>query len=168
MTSYYKNLYQSKLSNTLNVNKYMLKVKYDNTLTAEDIEFCDKKITKDEIRHIIFKKMPKNKSPGLDGIPIEFYQKFWNELQDFFEILIDTIYKSGQLSNTQRKSVVTLLYKKGERTSISNYRPLSLTGTDYKILAFVLAVRVQNIHKLISNGQSGYIKGRFIRTNICL
>ena len=74
--------------------------------------------------------MPKNKSPGLDGLPVEFYQKFWNELEDFFAILLDTRYTEGQLSNTQRKSVITLLYKKGERTNISNYRPLSLTGTD--------------------------------------
>ena len=147
----------------------MLNTQYDHTLTAEDRLFCDKQISREEVRNIVFKKMSKNKSFGLDGLPVEFYQRFWNDLEDFFLILLDIIYKEGQLSNSQRKSVITLLYKKGEKTNISNYRPLSLTGTDYKILAFILAERVQNvIYKLINTDQTGYIKGRFIGTNIRL
>ena len=169
MTCFYQNLYESKLTDTEDLDDYMLNLHYEHTLTSDDKNICDKDITKGELRDVIFKKMPKNKSPGLDGLPVEFYQKFWKELEDFFVILIDTIYTEGQLSNTQRKSVMTLLYKKGDKTNISNYRPLSLTGTDYKIIAFVLAERLQKvIHKLINSDQSGYIKGRFIGTNIRL
>jgi hypothetical protein len=49
---------------------------------------------------------------------------------------------------------------------LANYRPISLTNTDYKILAIVLANRLQKvIDELISKHQSAYIKGRYIGTN---
>ena len=49
---------------------------------------------------------------------------------------------------------------------LKNYRPISLTNCDYKILTFVLAKRLQKvISKLISHNQSGYIKARYIGIN---
>ena len=75
-------------------------------------------------------------------------------------------FEKQELPFSQRLALITLLYKKGERNSLKNYRPLSLTNTDYKIIAFVFARRLQTIiDKIISNEQSAYIKGRFIGIN---
>ena len=53
-----------------------------------------------------------------------------------------------------------------DRKDLKNYRPLSLTNTDYKIVAFIFARRLQKIiDGLIGNEQSAYIKGRFIGEN---
>lgn len=61
---------------------------------------------------------------------------------------------------------MTLIFKKGEKTNPKNYRPLSLTNTDYKIFAHVLANRLQKIaSRLIGREQSAYIKGRYIGKN---
>ena len=52
---------------------------------------------------------------------------------------------------------------------LANYRPISLTNVDYKILAFVLANRLQTVIKSIVNpAQVAYIKGRYIGCNIRL
>lgn len=67
------------------------------------------------------------------------------------------------MSFSQRLSLITLLFKKGDKTDLKNYRPLSLTNTDYKIIAFIFAKKV--IDKLISKEQSAYIKERFIGIN---
>ena len=49
----------------------------------------------------------------------------------------------------------------------SGNRPISLTCTDYKILAQILADRMHKIlEKVISFDQSGYVKGRFLGHNI--
>ena len=70
------------------------------------------------------------------------------------------------MSFSQRSAVITLIHKKGDKKLLKNYRPISLTNTDYKIIAFVFARRLQNIiDKLISKSQSAYIKGRFIGLN---
>ena len=61
---------------------------------------------------------------------------------------------------------MSLIFKKGNRLNIKNYRPISLANVDYKMLAFLLANRLQSVlDKLISHDQTGYIKGRFINSN---
>lgn len=70
------------------------------------------------------------------------------------------------MAYSQRLSVISLIYKKGEKDSLKNYRPISLTNTDYKIIAFIFAKRLQTILiKLISEQQTAYIKGRYIGEN---
>ena len=63
----------------------------------------------------------------------------------------------------------SLIFKSNDRTNLSDYRPISLTNTDYKILAFILSLRLQKVlYKIINTDQTGYIKKRYIGTNIRL
>ena len=74
-----------------------------------------------------------------------------------------SIYDNKEISFSQRLAVITLIHKKGDKKLLKNYRPNSLTTTDYKIIVFVFARRLQTIiDKLISNNQTAYVKGRFI------
>jgi len=73
------------------------------------------------------------------------------------------------MSDSQKISLLSLLFKKDDMLLLKNYRPLSLSNYDYKILAIILANRLHKvISLLISEDQTGYIKGRFIGTNIRL
>ena len=83
--------------------------------------------------------------------------------------MIYETFSNGILPETARKSVVALIFKKGDRKLLKNYRPICLSNYDYKILSFVLANRLQKvIHKLINPVQTGYIKNRSMNTNIRL
>ena len=115
------------------------------------------------------KHMKKNKSPGLDGIPLEFYQTFWDTIGDILIDVYNESFITGELPYSQRTSVLSLIFKKGDRLLLRNYRPISLATTDYKIMAFVLANRLQKVlDKIISTSQAGYVKKRFIGCNIRL
>ena len=110
--------------------------------------------------------MKNNKSPGIDGLPIEFYKMFWKSIRYFLIEALSQIYTDEELTSTQKCSVLSLIHKKGEVDKLENYRPISLTNCDYKIIAFVFARRLQKvIDNLISRNQSGYIKGRYIGNN---
>ena len=113
--------------------------------------------------------MKKNKSPGSDGLSVEFYQTFWNELKDLVLQSLNTAYETGKLSKSQRKSFLSLMLKKNDPYDINNWRPISLLNVDYKIAAHCLANRIKPIlPKIINTDQNGFIKGRHINYNIRL
>jgi len=61
------------------------------------------------------------------------------------------------------------IYKKKDRTEISNYRPITLLNTDYKILTKVLAIQLMDhIHSLLHENQAGFIPRRSIFNHIRL
>ena len=53
-----------------------------------------------------------NKSPGFDGLPIEFYIVFWNDINDMLLNSYNYSFENGLLSLSQRNGVITLLPKK--------------------------------------------------------
>ena len=129
---------------------------------------CEGLVSYAECLHTL-NKMKKNKSPGMDGITTEFYQAFWPFLGNLLVDVFNQSYELGKLPDSQRKSVMSLIFKRGDEDDISNYRPISLTNTDYRILAFTLAERMQKVlGGIISNDQTAYIKGKCMGTNIRL
>jgi len=56
-----------------------------STLKQEEIDNLNRPITSNEIEAVI-KNLPKNKSPGPDGFPGEFFQTFKDEIQAFHKI----------------------------------------------------------------------------------
>ena len=103
--------------------------------------------------------MKLNKSPGSDGLLVEFYQAFWDNLKVYFYNSLKETYQNGYMSETQRKGILSLIFKKGDPTNLSNWRPITLLNVDYKIIARVLAFRLQTIiPKIISTDQNGFIK----------
>ena len=87
--------------------------------------------------------MKSNKSPGSDGLPVEFNITFWNDIKTILVNALNAAYHLGELSPTQKRGILTLLYKKGDKDALTNWRPISLLNTDYKILAHILANRLK-------------------------
>ena len=126
-------------------------------LSDELKQSCEGNVTKEECIKAV-KTFKCNKSPGNDGITIEFYKKFWPKLET---VLIDSLnfsFEQGELSVTQRQAVITLIEKQGkDRNLIKNWRPISLLNVDYKILTKVLALRIKSIlPEIINRNQTGY------------
>ena len=47
-----------------------------------------KELSYDEVKNIVIKQCDHNNSPGLDGLPYEFYQSTWNIVgHDFVQVL---------------------------------------------------------------------------------
>ena len=164
--NYYANLYKSREPKQQNIDQYLDKLSDLPVLTKDSQKVCEGMITVAECQNAI-KFMKNNKSPGLDGLTIEFYKTFWADISD---MLIDSFNESlnkGYLSYSENVSIISLIFKKGDPKLLKNYRPISLTNIDYRILAFTLAQRLQNIiGTVVSKNQTGYIKGRFIGTNV--
>ena len=85
-------------------------------------------------------KMHDNKAPGPDGLSTEFYRTFWPLLAGDLMEIFNLGHNQGQLSESQMTSLLRLLFKKGEREFLDNWRPISLLNTHYKLLATVLPI----------------------------
>ncbi len=87
---------------------------------------CDGPITIEECLKVLplFKN---NKSPGNDGITMEFYKHFWNSMSDILIDCFNYSYKYCELSCSQQQAIISLLEKPGkDRQFIKNWRPISL------------------------------------------
>ena len=113
--------------------------------------------------HNFVKSLKHNKSPGIDGLPGEFYKVFFPLVGKCLVDVYNESISKGELCESQKRSVLSLIFKKGDRCLLKNHRPISLSTTDYKILAHILASRIKPILPNIINGsQTGYVQGRFI------
>ncbi len=84
------------------------------------------------------------------------------------ETLKETINKS-LLPPTMRQGVIVLTPKSGKDPKIlDNWRPITLLNNDYKILTHIFSNRLKGLPQIISDTQSGFMKGRSIHDNIRL
>ena len=165
MCKFYEDLYTSKSVDNNDIDSYLQTLHLENVLTQEEKTYCDRFPSIEECTAAV-SNLKRNKSPGLDGLTSEFYKAFWSDMKCLFYNALKEIYDNKEMGFSQRLAIMTLIHKKGDKTSLKNYRPISLTNIDYKIIAFVFAKRLQNIlDRLISKSQSAYIKGRFIGEN---
>lgn len=71
--------------------------------------------------------MQTGKSPGLDGIPPEFYLAFWDQLGPLPLDMINFSITRGGFSRDVNIAMISLLLKKDKNpTECNNYRPISL------------------------------------------
>ena len=136
-------------------------------ITENHFRLTEKPLLIEELDRAL-KAMKPGKTPGTDGLSVEFYQFFWNDIKEIVFDSIKNAYENNKMSEDQRRAVLRLIPKKDkDMTDLKNQRPISLLNTDYEILAQSLAMRLQKVlPEIISKDQNGYLKGRFIGFNI--
>lgn len=163
---FYERLYTSTNPNEFESQEYVESTFIENKLIDEDSKLCEGKISIEECSKAI-NDMKVNKSPGMDGITVEFYQTFWPQIQNMMIQVYNKSYEDKILPFSHRQSLLSLIFKKGDHLSLKNYRPISLLNTDLKILSRCLAQRLKVVlHKIIHSDQNGYIKNRYIGFNL--
>ncbi|KAJ1525858.1 hypothetical protein ONE63_009051 [Megalurothrips usitatus] len=137
-------------------------------LEDEQRQICEEEITEEEVKDSI-NKAQLNRAPGLDGLPLELYKFFWNQIGRIFMKVIQNFQKTGKLPNSMKKIVVSPIPKKGDRTLLKNWRPIGLINVDYKIISRIYGTRMSSvISTLLTSDQSYCVPGRTIYDNLHL
>jgi len=107
------------------------------------------------------------KCPGPDGITFGFIKDFWDLLKgDVMRFLVE-FHRNGKLTKGINSTFIALILKVQIPQRLSDFRPISLVGSLYKILAKILANRLRTvIGSVISDSQSAFVKGRQILDGI--
>ena len=110
LSSFYSNLYHEKPSNEILMDSFVEMVSIPK-LTKAQKKKCEEKLTVNE-RYNSLRSFQKNKTPGNDGLTLEFYLVFWPILGKHLVECYNYAHEHGELSNTQRQAVITLLEKR--------------------------------------------------------
>ena len=112
------------------------------------------------------KKSSIGRSPGLGGLPVEFYRKMWPNIKlDFLEMVKD-VRNTKNLSDFQKKGVIRPIFKEEDRSDLKFYRPISLLNVDVKIITKSLALRLGRVLPSIISSDQTFIPGRNIASNL--
>lgn len=116
------------------------------------------------------KGMESGKSPGMDGLPAEFYKEFWAVLGEELLAVLNKSLSVGSLPLSCRRAVITLIPKKGDLQEIKNWRPVSLLCSDLKVLSKTeKANRLKKVMgQVIHFDQTYCVPGRSIIDNVSL
>ena len=112
--------------------------------------------------------MENGKSPGIDGLPIEFYKSFYELIKtDLLHLHNSILFQNEDLTPSITKAIINLIPKNSEKKYLKNWRPISLLCCDYKILNKILSDRLKTIlAQTISKEQTCGIPDRTIFSNL--
>ena len=166
--NFFKNIYKSKtISIETNNSVHFFDSPDLKTLNDEEAGRCEGLLTIKECAEAL-NKFQNNKTPGSDGLTIEFYRLFWDAIGHFMVDSFNYAYEHGHLSISQRLGIISLIPKKNKDLEyLKNWRPISLLNNDYKIATKAIAIRMESVlPKIIHSSQTGYVKGRYIGESI--
>ncbi|GKB90840.1 RNA-directed DNA polymerase, eukaryota [Tanacetum coccineum] len=119
-------------------------------------------ISNDDIRTAVW-GCGVDKSPGPDGFTFEFFRKFWTVIGPDFCIAVKWFFEHGGFAIGCNSSFVTLIPEVLDPKTVSDFRPISLIGSLYKVVTKILATRLSLvISDLISDVHTAFLPNRQI------
>ena len=82
-------------------------------LSPDKVVTCEGKLTVEECLQSL-QSFKEKKSPGNDGLTVEFYETFWGILGNLLVESLNCAFDHGELSNSQKQAIITLIEKKGK------------------------------------------------------
>ena len=128
----------------------------------------DIQIKQEDVEKLLKNLLP-NKAPGMDGL----HPKVLKEMAEVISSPITEIFKrsfdTGSLPTNWLQAVITPIFKKGDKTDPSNYRPVSLTSVICKILERIIITHIikhLKANNLNCTQQHGFQTGKSVTTNL--
>lgn len=138
-------------SNSFNTNFPLTRVLDSFFITPTDIN---------EVSNII-KSLNSNKCPGIDGISAFLLKVVNQHISHVLTYIFNLSFESGMFPESLKTAIVIPLFKKGDKTDINNFRPISLLSCFSKILEKIVKKRLLNFlnkNNFFSQNQFGFIE----------
>ena len=107
----------------------------------------------------LLKKLNPNKATGPDGISTRILQLTAEELAPALCIIFQKSLDTGEIPKSWLQTNISPIFKKGDRTLASNYRPVSLTSVCSKILEHIVHSNIMNHfdqYSILTDKQHGF------------
>lgn len=130
------------------------------SLSEKSLSGVGSSITRQEIFQTIM-SMGSFKAPGPDGLQAIFYKSQWETVGEALCQLIYEIFSDHSKVGEINATLITLIPKVENVTSMHQFRPISLCNVSYKVVTRILAKRLRMvIEELVSPCQCSFIPHR--------
>ena len=113
--------------------------------------------------HVALDDLNGDKAPGPDGFTAAFWQFGWDVVKLDIMRLFRDFHEHGRFVRSLNSTFMVLIPKRGGVEDLKDFRPISLTGSIYKLIVKVLANRMKKVmNKLVNSAHNAFVEGRQI------
>jgi len=157
IVNHFKQQYAQQNSQSFNINNLGLSV-----LTVQQNQHLIEAISAEEVEAALA-NCASTKAPGYDGFNFKCIKHVWPIIGNDFTRCVLNFFNSGQLPKSINMTWVTLIPKKKDARDILDFRPISMVGCIYKVIAKILSIRIKTVMAdLVGEAQTAFISGRQI------
>ena len=139
-----------------------------DVISSEERNMLERSFTSDEVLQVV-KDLQGYKAPGPDAFTMAFFQKCGSVIEEDVMGFFAEVHTHGKFEHSLNASFIALIPKKQNASNIRDFRPISLIGSVYKLLAKVLANRLKGVlDSLISESQNAFVGGRKIWDSVLI
>ncbi|GJX10357.1 RNA-directed DNA polymerase, eukaryota, reverse transcriptase zinc-binding domain protein [Tanacetum coccineum] len=135
---------------------------FPNQISHEQSDHMEREVSNDEIKKSVW-ECGTDKAPGPDGFTFGFFRHFWHLVDRDVCEAVRYFFKFFDLPKGCNSSFIALIPKIPDANLVKDFRPISLIGSIYKIIAKILTNRLVDVlGGIINEVQSAFIKDRQI------
>lgn len=128
-----------------------------NSLGQEDRMGMELQFSEEEVVAAL-SSMKGDKAPGPDGFTMAFFQKCWEVVKSDIMEVFDFFHTTLRFEKSFNATFLDLIPKKVGAIELEDFRPISLIGSIYKLIAKVLSLRLRKVvGKLVSESQHTFV-----------
>ena len=160
---FYKKLYKE----TEEWRPFVEGLKFDQ-LEGLERNWLEQRFEQEKVLRVV-KELEGYKAPGPDGFSLAFYHHCWGVVERDGLAVFKEFYQHSKFEKSLNATFIALIPKKNGASNIQDFRPISLVGSVYKILAKVLANRLKEVlDLLIFESQNSFVGGRQVLDSILI
>ena len=113
--------------------------------------------------HSALMEMNEDKAPGPDDFTVAFWQRCWDFAKEEILDMFKEFHEHSSFLKSLNNDFLILIPNKSGVEDLGDFRPISLLGGLYKLMAKVLANRLKKVvGKVVSTVQNAFVTGRQI------
>ncbi|GJT03129.1 RNA-directed DNA polymerase, eukaryota [Tanacetum coccineum] len=128
----------------LNARRAHIEMRYLKTITFDQQVDLERDVSNEEIKRAVW-DCGTDKSPGPDGFSFGFYRRFWYLIENDVYDAVKYFFTYGVIPKGCNSSFIALIPKSPGANTVKDFRPISLIGSVYKIIAKILANRLVGV-----------------------
>nr|GEU96575.1 RNA-directed DNA polymerase, eukaryota, reverse transcriptase zinc-binding domain protein [Tanacetum cinerariifolium] len=111
---------------------------------VEKNDDLEREVSNEEIKRAVW-DCGIDKAPGPDGFTFGYYRRYWDIIGNDVVDAVKWFFLHGEIPKRGNSSFITLILKVPNANMVKDFRPISLIGSLYKVIAKVMANRLVTV-----------------------